>query len=53
MTETQELIDYERLTLDALDRAAQARTPSNRRDHLNQAAVYATLGERTRADDRE
>ncbi len=40
--------DYERLTVSELEAAAQAETPEQRRMHLNQAGVFAALGEKTR-----
>jgi hypothetical protein len=40
--------DYERLTIDALAAAAAAKTDEQRHMLLDQAAIYAALGEKTR-----
>ncbi|MBD8551686.1 MULTISPECIES: hypothetical protein [Sphingomonas] len=40
--------DYERLTIDALAAAAAAETDEQRHLLLDQAAIYAALGEKTR-----
>lgn len=40
--------DYERLTIDALAAAARSATDEERRFHLDQAAIFAALGEKTR-----
>jgi len=40
--------DYERLTIDALAAAAAAKTDEQRHVLLDQAAIYAALGEKTR-----
>ena len=41
-------INYELLTEIELDAASTAKSDCERRSHLDQAAVYATLGERYR-----
>ena len=43
--------DFEKLALDELKAAASAETIDQRRAHLDQAAVYAALGERSRQSD--
>jgi len=43
--------DYEKLALDELKAAASADTIDQRRAHLDQAAVYAARGERSRQSD--
>lgn len=48
LAETTTPIDYESLTFAALARASKALTPSDRRGHLNRAAVLATWGEMQR-----
>ena len=40
--------DFEKLTSDELEAAAEADTIEKRRAYLNQAAIYAALGERSR-----
>lgn len=40
--------DYEKLTIAELDAAARSTTLEKRRAHLDQAAIFATLGERAR-----
>jgi len=40
--------DYEQLTIDALAAAAAAKTDEQRHLLLDQAAIYAALGEKTR-----
>lgn len=40
--------DFEKLASDELEAAAGADTIEKRRAHLNQAAIYAALGERSR-----
>jgi hypothetical protein len=42
--------DYEHLAQAELDMAARAPSRDRRRAHLDQAAIFATLGERQRAD---
>lgn len=42
--------EYEALTLCELATAASAKSPAARRDHLNQAAIFADLRERTERD---
>ena len=41
--------DYEKLTVAQLDAAARSTTMEKRRAHLDQAGIYAALGERARA----
>ena len=41
-------VDFERLALSELDAAKEAATEEERRARLNQAAIYATEGERAR-----
>jgi hypothetical protein len=41
-------IDYEQLALSELEAAAASSSIERRRAHLNQAGVFATLGERSR-----
>ncbi|RYF22515.1 MAG: hypothetical protein EOO77_03925 [Oxalobacteraceae bacterium] len=41
--------DYEKLTIAQLDAAAHSTTMEKRRTHLDQAGIYAALGERARA----
>ncbi|GHH24479.1 hypothetical protein GCM10008023_36550 [Sphingomonas glacialis] len=48
MPNTSEFIDYEQLTLAALEKASLSATPAQQRTHLNQASVFATLGEKQR-----
>jgi hypothetical protein len=48
MSDTFNLIDYERMTLAELEFASQAATPDQKRFHLNQASVFAALGEKQR-----
>ena len=43
-------INYELLTEIELAVASRAKTAGERRSHLDQAAVYATLGEKYRAE---
>lgn len=43
-------INYELLTEIELSVAAYARTDGERRSHLDQAAIYATRGEKYRAE---
>jgi hypothetical protein len=40
--------DFEKLASDELEAAAGADTIEKRRAHLDQAAIYAALGERSR-----
>ena len=40
--------DFEKMASDELEAAAGADTVEKRRSHLNQAAIYAALGERSR-----
>ena len=40
--------DYEQLTVEELEAAARSSTIDERRSHLDQAGVYAALGEHTR-----
>lgn len=40
--------DFEKLATDELNAAARADTMEQRRAHLDQAAIYAALGERSR-----
>jgi len=40
--------DYEKLASDELEAAESAATMKQRRAHLDQAAIYAALGERSR-----
>ena len=42
------LQDYEALTVAELEAAAGAATSAERRNHLDRAAVLATLGEKSR-----
>ena len=48
MSDSLPLYDYEKLTIAELDAAARSATPEKRRAHLDQAAIFATLGERAR-----
>lgn len=48
MSDTLNLIDYERMTLAELELASQAAIPDQKRIHLNQASVFAALGEKQR-----
>jgi len=43
-------IDYAQLAQTELDLAARSPTTARRRAHLDQAAIFATLDERQRAD---
>jgi hypothetical protein len=43
-------IDYAHLAQTELDLAARSPNPQRRRAHLDQAAIFATLDERHRAD---
>jgi len=43
-------IDYAQLTQSELDLAARSPNKDRRRAHLDQAAIFATLDERQRAD---
>lgn len=42
--------DFEKLATDELGAAARADTMEERRAHLDQAAIYAALGEQSRTD---
>jgi hypothetical protein len=39
--------DYEKLAVEQLEAAARSITTQERRAHLDQAGIYAALGERT------
>lgn len=46
MSDTPPTRDYEKLTLAELEAAARSNTLEKRRAHLDQAGIYAALGER-------
>ena len=48
MSKHPETRDYEKLTVSELDAAARSKSPAQRRQHLDQAGVFAALGEKTR-----
>jgi len=48
MSDSLPIPDYEKLTIAELDAAARSTTSEKRRAHLDQAAVFAALGERAR-----
>ncbi|WP_206757937.1 hypothetical protein [Sphingomonas sp. CFBP 13728] len=48
MSDNPPIRDYEQLTVAELKAAAQSTTIEERRAHLDQAGIYAALGERAR-----
>jgi hypothetical protein len=48
MSDSAIIPDYEQLTVEELEAAAGSSTTDERRSHLDQAGIYAALGERTR-----
>lgn len=48
MSDTPPIRDYEKLTVAELDAAARSSTMEKRRAHLDQAGIYAALGEGAR-----
>lgn len=48
MSDNRSIRDYEKLTIAELDAAARSATSDKRRAHLDQAAIFAALGERAR-----
>lgn len=48
MSDNSPICDYEQLTVAELEAAARSTTIEERRAHLDQAGIYAALGERAR-----